>query len=180
MNIREAYERHKNLKLAAAELGMPWQSLYVHLRKAGVPVTGDKARYGSDKDRLAAASEMEFEKLVPFAKNQNKDRFQAKCDFLVGKEKVDVKCARLRQGCKRFKARRWSFSIKKQELLADFMVCFAMLDSGSYRLLLVPGELIRNYQTISIPENGKSKWLQYEVTASELTEFFLAITEQKP
>lgn len=46
MNAVEAYEKHKNLKLAAIEVGMPWQMLYVHLRKLGVPVTGDKARYG--------------------------------------------------------------------------------------------------------------------------------------
>lgn len=49
----DAYEKHKNLKLAAEELGIKWQYLYVILRKEGVAVCGDKSRYGSDKDRLA-------------------------------------------------------------------------------------------------------------------------------
>lgn len=34
----ESYRKHKNLKLAAAECGIPWQTLYVKLRKADEPV----------------------------------------------------------------------------------------------------------------------------------------------
>jgi len=173
MKIIEAYEKHKNLKLAADELGMKWQNLYVELRKAGVQVTGDKMRYGSDKDKLAARAEVEFLRLVPFAQDQNKCEFQSKFDFLVGNEKVDIKASNPRQGSKQFKATRWAFSVKKQEFCADFIVCFAMMDSG-YRLFLVPGEMVRNYQTISISteKNTKSKWLQYEVQPHDLSEFF--------
>ena len=29
------YEKHKNLKIAANELGVKWQSLYIRLKKAG-------------------------------------------------------------------------------------------------------------------------------------------------
>lgn len=177
-DIAVVYNKHRNLKLAAAELGMKWQTLYVQLRKAGVPVTGDKLRYGSDSDRLAAIAELEFNKLVPFAENQNALKFQAKCDFLVGKEKVDVKCARLRRGCRRFPALRWAFCIKKQVVCADFMVCFAMLQEGGYRTLLIPGELIRNLSTISLPQEGKSKWWQYEVAPSDIPEFFAALIEK--
>ena len=57
-NIQSVYEKHKNLKLAANELGVKWQTLYVQLRNRGVPITGDKSRYGSDKDRLAARAEL--------------------------------------------------------------------------------------------------------------------------
>jgi transcriptional regulator with PAS, ATPase and Fis domain len=39
MNEAEAYARHKNLKLAANELGVRWQQLYARLRKLGIPVT---------------------------------------------------------------------------------------------------------------------------------------------
>jgi hypothetical protein len=178
MSIKEAYEKHKNLKLAADELGIKWQSLYVQLRKQGIPITGDKARYGSDKDRLAAKAELEFQKLVPFAKDQNSIKFQSKFDFLVGNEKVDIKVSGLNQGCKKFAAKRWAFSVKKQEFCADFIVCFAMQEPD-YRIFLMPGELVRNYQTISIAENkdSKSKWLQYEVTKADLTEFFFEIVK---
>lgn len=172
-NIEYVYNKHKNLKIAADELGVKWQTLYVHLRKLGVPVVGDKSRYGSPKDRLAANAECEFSKLVPFAKNQNDLKYQSKFDFLVGNEKVDIKASRARQGCKRFSAKRWAFSIKKQEFCADFIVCFAM-NSDSYRIFLIPGEYVRNYQTISISAepNTNSKWLKYEVTPDELSEFF--------
>ena len=169
--IKTAYARHMNLKLAASELGMKWQNLYVNLRRLGVPVVGDKARYGSDKDRLAAKAELEFTKLVPFAEDQNNIKFQSKFDFLVGNEKVDIKASKLNQGSRNFSALRWSFSVKKQEFCADFIVCFAMLDIG-YRIFLIPGELVRNYQTISISEKGNSKWLQYEISSNELSEFF--------
>jgi hypothetical protein len=177
-DIAEVYGRHKNLKLAADELGVKWQALYVQLRKTGVQVTGDKARYGSDKDRLAARAELEFKSLVPFAVNQNSIQFQSKFDFLVGSEKVDIKASGLNQGCKKFAAKRWAFSVKKQEFCADFIVCFAMQEPD-YRIFLIPGELVRNYQSISIPEskNSKSKWLQYEISKTDLTEFFTEITK---
>ena len=57
MREAEAYSRHMNLKLAAHELGMKWQTLYYRLKRAGVPVVGDKLRHGSDRDRLAARAE---------------------------------------------------------------------------------------------------------------------------
>lgn len=179
MTIVEAYEKHKNLKLAADELGMKWQSLYVELRKAGVAVTGDKARYGSDKDKLAATAELEFKRLVPFAQDQNSGKFQSKFDFLVGVEKVDIKASTAHQGSKQFKAKRWAFSVKKQEFCADFIVCFAMLDVG-YRIFLIPGECVRHYQTVSISSesNAKSKWLQYEVQQHELSEFFTQLKSE--
>jgi hypothetical protein len=48
------YRDLKNCHLVGAELGMPWQTVYWNLKKAGEPVVGDKARYGSETDRLAA------------------------------------------------------------------------------------------------------------------------------
>ena len=64
MNEVQAYAKHRNLKLAAGELGICWQTLYVRLKRAGVPVTGDKLRYGADRDRLGATCEAEFQRLV--------------------------------------------------------------------------------------------------------------------
>ena len=147
----ESYSRLKNLKLVGLELGIPWQTVYVHLRAAGVPVTGDKSRYGSDTDRLAAKAEAIFSTLVPSALNQNEHQFQAKVDFMVGAYSVDVKCSRLLRG-------RWSFSLKKQELIADFFVCFAFNDDGTYRVLAIPGEVCRYLQTISLSAMTKTKW----------------------
>lgn len=179
MSIESVYSKHQNLKLAAIELGMKWQTLYVKLRELKIPVTGDKARYGSDKDRLAARAELEFKRLIPFAANQNELKFQSKFDFLVGSEKVDIKASSLKPGCARFPALRWAFSVKKQEFCADFIVCFGMIDNG-YKIFLIPGECVRTYQTISISQNGKSKWLQYEISPEDLTIFFNDLTGIKP
>jgi hypothetical protein len=107
-----AYRKHKNLKLAASELGIAWQTLYVRLKQVNEPVTGDKLRYGNDRDKLAAFAESEFLRLVPSAVNANDFRFQAKYDFNVGDYKVDVKASKPRQLYKRYSAESWSFSFK--------------------------------------------------------------------
>ena len=161
----ESYSRLKNLKLVGLELGIPWQTVYVHLRAAGVQVTGDKKRYGSDTDRLAAKAEALFAELVPAAVDQNDMQFQAKVDFVVGDYAVDVKCARMRNN-------RWAFSLKKQELLADFFVCIAYNEDDSYRLMVIPAEVCRFLQTISLAAKTRSKWWDYEIKPEELSEFF--------
>lgn len=161
----ESYSRLKNLKLVGLELGIPWQTVYVHLRAAGVAVTGDKSRYGSDTDRLAAKAETLFSTLVPNAVNQNDHQFQAKVDFKVGGYAVDVKASRLRGG-------RWAFSLKKQKRVADFFVCFAFNEDDTYRTLAIPGELCRYLQTISLSAAAHTKWWDYEIPADQLRSFF--------
>ena len=44
----QCYRKHKNLKAASSELGVPLPTLYWRLKKAGEPVVGDKTTYGSD------------------------------------------------------------------------------------------------------------------------------------
>lgn len=167
----ESYRQHKHLKAVGAELGIPWQTVYVHLRKVGEPVTGDKARYGSPTDRLATKAETDFQRLVPNAEDQNRRKFQSKVDFIVNGWSVDVKAGRLRG-----KVPRWAYSIKKQEAIADFFVCFGYCNEGSNLeyCLLVPGEIARKYTTMSIsPRVRSGKWWAYEVRPDELNKFFV-------
>jgi hypothetical protein len=174
--IADAYNKHKNLKLAAAELGIPWHSLYAQLKREGVPVTGDKLRYGSDRDRLAALAEAEFKRMVPAAKDMNTVSFQAKYDFDVFGIKVDVKCSMPRQLNKKYPAKSWAFSFKKQSLLCDFICCFCMSDDRQIqRVLLVPREFFDGLQTVSVSCDGRSKWLEYEVQPEELSTFFSSL-----
>lgn len=168
----ESYRRLKNLKLAGAELGLPWQTVYVHLRKAGEPVTGDKSRYGSDKDRLAAKAEAEFKRLVPWADDLNRSSFQSKVDFIVDGFGVDVKSSTRRND-------RWAFSLKKQELLADFFVCFAYSADDSYTVLLVPGDVCRKYQSMCISSRTRTKWWDYQINPDQLAGFFRELAENK-
>jgi hypothetical protein len=162
-----------NLKLAAAELGVQWQTLYVQLKRAGVAVIGDKLRYGSDRDRLGAVGEQEFLRLVPDAKNMNAVEFQSKYDFEVYGHKVDVKASMPRQLNRRFAALSWAFSFKKQSLICDFICCFCMREDRTIdRVLLVPKEFFAGLQTVSVSCAGQSKWLDYEIPQDELAKFF--------
>lgn len=173
-----AYRRHKNLKLAAGDVGIAWQTVYVHLRNAGEPVTGDKLKYGSETDKLAAKGERIFSELVPFAHDTNADKFQSKIDFIVRGHLVDVKTSRLKQSNKASKLRRWAFCLKKQEMIAGFFVCFGLADDEDRqaKTLLIPGEIARRYQTISLNERG-GKWADYEVDPLTLADFFKSLPQ---
>lgn len=180
MNTEVAtYRKHMNLKLAAQELGIAWQTLYVRLKKAGEPVVGDKLRYGSDKDKLAAKAEQEFHALVPFATSTNEKKFQSKYDFDVCGFKIDVKAARKAQKHKLYAALSWSFSFKKQTLVCDFICCFCIGDNGeTEKVLLVPSEFFRGIQTVTVSCAGGSKWLDYEVPQKDLASFFTELAQK--
>jgi len=174
----DAYAKHKNLKLAASEIGVPWQTLYCKLKAQDVAITGDKLRYGSDRDRLGAYGEQLFATIVPLAKNANQSKFQSKVDFDVNGFKVDVKASLPRQLNKRFPALSWSFSFKKQALHADFIVCFCLDEQKEIEhILLVPKEFFVGLQTVSVSRKGCSKWLDYEIAKNELSNFFLSMKE---
>lgn len=162
-----AYRKHKHLKLAASELGIPWQTLYVRLRAANEPVVGDKSRYGSETDKTAAAVERLFLKLVPDAEDMNRKKFQSKVDFSVYGFGVDVKACRAR------KDQRMAFSVKKQRVYADFFVCFGLTEENAIEAcLLIPGEVARNHGTISLNLKRTGKWWAYEVDPGSLASFF--------
>lgn len=172
------YRKHMNLKLAALELGVAWQSLYVRLKKLGEPVTGDKLRYGTDRDRLGAIAEAEFKRLVPFATDNNKLQHQSKYDFDVNGQKVDVKAARPHQLNKKYEAKSWAFSFKKQSLVCDFICCFCFNDDKTLaHVLLVPSEFFKGLQTVSVSCSGGSKWLDYSISQYELAPFFTSLFE---
>lgn len=175
-----AYSKHMNLKLAAKELGICWQTLYSRLKTQGVNVVGDKLRYGADRDKLGVYGEQLFLQLVPFAKDKNLAKFQAKYDFDVLGYKVDVKAGKPRQLNKRFPQLAWSFSFKRQALICDFIVCFCLLEDKTIeKILLVPKEFFHGLQTVSVSMSGYSKWHDYSIEASELKSFFESLPERK-
>jgi hypothetical protein len=50
--MKAAYDKHKNLKVAADELGMKWQTLYWCLKKYNHPVVGNKSKYGTSLQKI--------------------------------------------------------------------------------------------------------------------------------
>jgi len=172
----EAYLKHMNLKLAANELGIKWQTLYCRLKNQGVNVIGDKLRYGSDRDKLSAKAEELFKLSVPSAISMNHIKWQYKHDFEVNGFKVDVKCSMKRCLSKKYSAKSWAFSFKKQTLECDFVCCFCLDDNKNVEtVLLVPSEFFKGLQTVSVSCVGNSKWLDYSVSLNDLEEFFLSL-----
>lgn len=173
----DSYERHKNLKKSAQELGMCFQTLYWNLKKAGVSCSGDKEIYGCSKDRFGAVGELEFQKIVPYAENQNKKQYQPKIDFLINGVKFEIKSAKRQSLGIGAGGDRWSFSIKKQVEDADFFVLFGFSKDGDVEsIFLVPAELIASKTTISISCNGSSKWNSYSLSRDELSSAVKQIT----
>lgn len=183
----EIYEKHKNLKIAAVELDMVWQTLYWHLCKINHPVTGDKEKYGSLTDKLAKSTEDMFKNIVPYAVDCNDTQFQAKMDFKVKGYNVDVKASTKKDGYKNNPNKnvsyRWAFSCKVQNDVADFMVCYCYEgynadDSGSVeKILLIPKEFFLNKQSLSV-SCTRSKWYDFEISEKDLSEFFNQIVDK--
>lgn len=171
-----AYDKYKNLKLAAADIGINWHTLYSRLKKQGVPVIGDKLRYGSDRDKLSSMAEAEFKRIVPTALAMNDIKWQHKYDFTVNGFKVDVKSSM--PGCKskKYINESWAFSLKKQTLFCDFLCCFCFDSNRNIRnILVVPREFFVGLKTITVSCNGSSKWLDYSIDEHDLSNFFLSL-----
>lgn len=168
----DAYHKFLNLRLASDYLGMKLPTLYWHLKKEGVAITGNKSSYGSASDKFGAKAEQLFSQLVPAATNNNMHAFQPKVDFSYCGLGIEVKGSNLDISNKRYAAKRWAFSFKQQESIADFFVCIGYEDNKDTLFLIIPGDLVRFYQSISISQKGSSKWRDYEVTKEELIEFF--------
>lgn len=175
------YRKYRNLKLAAEELGIAWQSLYIFLTKSGEPVIGDKKRYGSIKDKLASKFESRFKESVPFSIENNSSKFQAKIDFFVGKYSVDVKVSSLQESgsnsAGKTHSARWAYCISKQKKVADLFVLYALDSKEDVKhVFLIPKEIAVTSTTVSIPESMNSKWAEYEIKESDLYSFFKDLT----
>lgn len=173
----ESYRELKNTKLVAAALGMPAATVYWRLRRAGEPVTGDKARYGSATDKLASRGERWFQRVVPWAEDQNRTGFQSKVDFVVSGLNVDVKTSRPKPT--KTGVLRWGWSLNKQEGIADFFVCLALTgrgeNAGVHKALLLPGSAARGSKAAGVSHDGlalRGKWARSALSSDELRTFF--------
>lgn len=174
--MKLAYEKHKNLKLAAKELNINFHTLYWNLKKNGVSVSGDKERYGSEKDRFGVHAEKLFSQIVPYAVDMNSKKFQAKCDFDVNGILVEVKAAKRQMLGVGNGGDRWSFNIKRQITECDFYVFFAFsVEKILEKIFLIPADVICGKTTVSISANGTSKWHPYEVSSDDLLNIFDSI-----
>lgn len=182
---KEIYDKHLNLKLAANELNMKWQTLYWHLQRAGHPVIGNKEVYGSKTDKLARYTENLFKSTVADTIDMNDSKFQAKVDFTVKGYGVDIKSSTRKDAYKgdanKSASFRWAFCCKVQEEQGvDFLVCYCFSgedaeDFGEVvKILLIPKEFFHNMQSISV-SCTKSKWHDFEVSEQELSDFFKSL-----
>lgn len=173
----DAYRRLKSTKAVSAELGVPLATVYWRLRRAGEPVTGDKARYGSETDKIAARGERWFQRVIPWAEDQNRTEFQSKVDFIVSGLRVDVKTSRPR--LTKTGVINWSWSLRKQKDAADYFVCIALSsrepDPGVHTALLVPGAVAAGCGSLRVSHDRialRGKWARYGHSSAELRQFF--------
>lgn len=175
-----SYEKHKNLKKVGDELNIPWQTVYVYLKEAGVNVTGDKKRYGSATDKLARDYEDKFKLIIPEAVDNNESQFQSTVDFFIGSISVDVKVSRLQKSGftprgKSF-ASRWAYCISKQKDIADIFVLFALDQNDEIEhIFAIPNDVAVNHSTISIPLSMRSKWAEFKIEQDELRDFLIEL-----
>lgn len=177
------YSSIKNLKIVAKELDIPWQTVYWHLKKEGVSVTGNKSVYGCIKDRIAVIGEGMFRKSFPMAEDQNELSYQPEFDFVLNDLKIDIKTSFPRDMKSRGKTQlfRWGFNTRRQQS-ADYIVCYCLQGTiDEYvleHILLLPKEFIEGMQTVSVSCKGRSKWLDFKVTEDELIDFLTQHTKK--
>ena len=177
-NIKSTYSRLKNLKLTSKEINIPWQTVYWWLKREGIEVTGDKARYGGKTDRIGIIGESLFAASCNKAINQNILKFQADCDFIIGNTKIDIKTSFLQTYMSRGRPEnlcyRWAFNPNYKSDI-DYMVCYCLEgDVDNYKvqnILLIPQEVIYGKQTVSVSKI-KSKYFDFKISEEELIEFF--------
>lgn len=171
------YALHKNLKIVGTNLNIPWQTVYWHLKKNSVPVTGDKERYGSVSDMVGFIGEKLFSQTIPEATNQNTFQFQSKYDFIYKNLNIDVKTSLLKTVSNKVEgstSERWAFSFSKQPDV-DVLVCYCLVGTKEVycveHILLIPRDLLTIKHSISVTK-GNSKWLDFKISEDELIDFF--------
>jgi len=175
--IKELYAKVKNLKLVSEALSIPWQTVYWWLKKEGVQVVGDKARYGGDSDSVGIIGELLFKRLFPDAVYENDTKYQAKHDFTLHGLKIDIKTSSLRSVKTRKGniATRWGFNCyNAAEHGIDFFVCFCLNANGRDvdKILLIPSEMVVSETGGVSVSSNRSKWDAFVITEQDIVEFF--------
>lgn len=188
----EAYIECQDLTTAARKVGMNMLIAFKILKISGVMLVNDRLKYGSGGSKMGAMAELEFQKLVPIAKQMNSNSKQnPQFDFLVGNKKIDVKAASLTKYRGNENRLVWHFHVRRHyqtEYGADFYVFFCALNgqkiSSGYDLYLVPTELMggeeHGVRTIMMRESEKhSHWLsEFKIDNDEILDFFTSIDDK--
>lgn len=175
----KAYKKTRTLRGACLETGVPPYIGYSWLKSEGLISQNDKVNTGKIcSAKLGAIAEQEFQRLVPWALNANKN-LQASCpafDFDVSGVKVDVKYSTVQS------RGYWNFKVAfgkalRPDYYAVFCATGASLKDG-YRLFLFPDELLEGRRNVYIlPEKIDEELAAYEVLEPEyLRDVFSEVT----
>ena len=171
------YRSCKNLGQAARSVGMNALSAYKILAMSGALTMRDRCTIGTRSSQLGAKAELEFQRLVPYAKLQNCDEYQRKdFDFLLPNGMtVDIKARRKQSDNNGF-----AFTLQRHyqdSKSADFYVLFALQGeeiTDGYDLFVVPAQIAEDVKTISYSCRTRDKhWLfDYKIEPEALMGFF--------
>jgi hypothetical protein len=146
----------------ARRIGSTPGAVGYHLYKAGVTLTGDKLRYGCERDRQARKAELFVLSQLDGAIDHNAAQFQPKMDATYRGFRIEVKSSVLQHHTGQLLL---SFMVEKQPHLADLFVCvgyFRNDDDVPLAVYVVPGHLAPRW-CIKITLTGRSKYERFRV-----------------
>ncbi|MEY4910097.1 MAG: hypothetical protein RL260_3815 [Pseudomonadota bacterium] len=137
------YAASGDMRAAAAEAGISTLLGFKLLKMSGAMLVSDRLKFGSAGQKLGALAEVEFQRLVPNAKQMNtNERQHPGFDFLAGSNRVDVKASSIR------KSGGWIFTLNAMPARgygADYYVLIAALAgqtlSAGYDMYIIPAEM---------------------------------------
>lgn len=173
-SVLEAYRKTGNLRSACIETGCPPYIAFKWLKMQKALNNQDATRYGTHGMQRGAQAEKLFQRLVPEAMSTN-SHLESNCpsfDFDINGITVDVKYCGVRSDG------RFSFKTAREKAIRpDYYVAFlSNSKDGSLdgcRILVIPDELVLHKNNISISsKDDRGEWLDFEIKAEDLREFF--------
>lgn len=140
----DAYAASGDMRAAAALAGMNMLTAFRLLKMSGAMLVSDRLKFGSDGQKMGALAEVEFQRLVPNARQMNTNQNQHPgFDFLVGSNRIDVKASSVGSRGD------WIFPLRRRPADgygADYYVLVAALIGqklgGGYDLYIIPAEMV--------------------------------------
>nr|WP_315242168.1 hypothetical protein [uncultured Albidiferax sp.] len=179
-----AYRSSGDMDAACREVGVHKLTMFKVLRLNGVMDIADRLKMGSPGGRMGASAEQEFSRLVPAAKSIN-----ALCssnpgfDFDVRGWRVDVKACGPKHVAGRKKlAHVWQARVGRgggiESQHVDLFCIFlldkpkALINECSYKVFLMPSELVRGRTFVSKTEGVPCELDAFEMQPDALAAFF--------
>jgi len=162
MDLAAMYAETPSVVEIARRIGSTPGAVGYHLYKAGVTLTGDKLRYGCERDKQARKAELFVLSQLNGAVDHNAAQFQPKTDVTYRGFRIEVKSSVLQH---RRGQLILSFMVEKQPHIVDLFVCVGYFNSNDdvpLTVYVIPGHLAPRW-CIKITLTGRSKYERFRI-----------------